>query len=271
VSTAAWLTGSNWEKRIERAKLKAGDSPWAEELLRFYRHILEFQKAVYESVRSATPRANPTRLNLRESLDLHAAAAFLPGLVETVKQWAPAKLRQEAEEFGSLSEEQVHDRLQTAIVLSPRGDAPADFFARAVLQPLAEWIAKNWSAEAPAVAGNKCPSCEGEPQVAILRQEGDGGKRWLLCSFCLTEWEFHRILCPNCGEREHDKLPRFTGEGNPAVRLEACDSCLAYLKSFDLTVDGMIVPLVDDIATAPLDIWAAEKGYRKLQPNLFGV
>ncbi len=263
--------GSNWEKRIERAKLKAEDSPWATELLSFYRHILEYQKSVYESARSANLRANGAPLSLRGSVDLQAAAAFLPGLVETVKQWAPAKLRQEAEEFGSLSQEQIHDRLQTAILPSPCDDAPPAFFARAVLQPLAEWIAKNSSAQTPAEAGNKCPLCEGEPQLAILRQEGDGGKRWLLCSFCLTEWEFHRILCPNCGEREHDKLPRFTGEGNPAVRLEACDSCLAYLKSFDLTVDGMIVPLVDDIATAPLDIWATEKGYRKLQPNLFGV
>jgi formate dehydrogenase maturation protein FdhE len=28
--------------------------------------------------------------------------------------------------------------------------------------------------------------------------------------------------------------------------------------------------VVDEIATAPLDLWAVEHGYRKIQPNLMG-
>ena len=270
MSNAAWSTGSIWEKRVARAKLKFDDSPWAGDLLHFYERILEFQKGVYERVASAKPSATSEQQSLRESIDLETAAAFLPGLLDTVNRWAPEKLRQEAAEFVTFSAEQIHSRLRSGILLSPGSCTPPDFFAHAVLQPLAERLARNRLAQDPTAAGNKCPCCEGDPQLAILRQEGDGGKRWLLCSFCQTEWEFHRILCPNCGERNHENLPRFTGEENPAVRVEACDACQTCLKSFDLTVDGRIVPLVDDIATAPLDIWAAEKGYRKLQPNLFG-
>jgi formate dehydrogenase maturation protein FdhE len=55
-----------------------------------------------------------------------------------------------------------------------------------------------------------------------------------------------------------------------AVRIEACDTCRYYLKSVDRTIDGLAVPVVDEIAAAPLDLWAAEHAYRKIQPNLMG-
>jgi len=115
-----------------------------------------------------------------------------------------------------------------------------------------------------------CPVCGSKPQVAVLRPEGDGGKRFLVCSFCLTEWEFRRILCPICGEEDYQKLPRYSAEDLVAVRVEACDTCKYYLKSVDMTVDGLAVPLVDEIATAPLDLWAAEHGYTKVTLNLMG-
>jgi formate dehydrogenase maturation protein FdhE len=42
------------------------------------------------------------------------------------------------------------------------------------------------------------------------------------------------------------------------------------LKSVDLTVEGLAVPVVDEIATAPLDLWALDRGYKKLQQNVMG-
>jgi formate dehydrogenase maturation protein FdhE len=35
-------------------------------------------------------------------------------------------------------------------------------------------------------------------------------------------------------------------------------------------VDGLAVPLVDEVASVPLDLWAAEHGYKKLEANLMG-
>ena len=104
----------------------------------------------------------------------------------------------------------------------------------------------------------------------MLRPEGDGGKRHLACSLCLTEWEFRRIICPVCEEVDPFKLPRYSAEDPIAVRVDACDTCKSYLKSFDMTVDGLMVPEVDEIATVPLDLWAAEHGYHKFQLNLLG-
>ena len=41
-----------------------------------------------------------------------------------------------------------------------------------------------------------------------------------------------------------------------------------YIKSVDLTVDGLAVPEVDELAAIPLDLWATERGYAKITPNL---
>ena len=116
-----------------------------------------------------------------------------------------------------------------------------------------------------------CPFCGEKPVAAVLRPEGDGAKRFLLCSLCFTEWEFRRLLCPNCGEEDKDKLPIYTADEFPHVRVEACDSCHVYLKAVDLTKNGLAVPEVDELASGALDLWAAEHGYTKLQTNLFGL
>jgi FdhE protein len=52
------------------------------------------------------------------------------------------------------------------------------------------------------------------------------------------------------------------------VRIEACDTCRTYLKTVDLSKDGLAVPLVDDLASLPLDLWARAEGYARLKANL---
>ena len=100
--------------------------------------------------------------------------------------------------------------------------------------------------------------------VGVLRPEGDGGKRSLICSFCRTEWDYLRIACPSCDERREQKLIVYTAPKFESVRIEACDTCKAYIKTVDLTKNGLAVPEVDDIAALPLGLWADEQGYRKL-------
>jgi FdhE protein len=97
---------------------------------------------------------------------------------------------------------------------------------------------------------------------------GDGGQRSLVCSFCLAEWEFRRIVCPGCGEENHAKLPVYTAEELKHVRVEGCDSCRSYIKTVDMTKSGLAEPIVDEMAAIPLDLWAQKQGYTKLQTNL---
>jgi formate dehydrogenase maturation protein FdhE len=54
----------------------------------------------------------------------------------------------------------------------------------------------------------------------------------------------------------------------PHVRLEECRSCSRYIKSFDRRADGSAVPVVDDLATIELDLWAREHGLKRLRANV---
>ena len=104
-----------------------------------------------------------------------------------------------------------------------------------------------------------------------MRPEGEGARRSLLGSLCLTEWDFRRLLCPACGQDKELNLPVYTSEGLPYIRVESCDICHHYLLCVDLSKNGLAVPLVDQMAAAPLDLWAAEKGYTKIATHLLGL
>jgi FdhE protein len=261
----------NWSKRIERAMDLGGQHPGTVEVLAFYGRVLEFQKALYAGFAAQPPPTLDGNAPFREQLDIDAALGKLPALLALVQKTGPSKLAQQAAEIGRRSPEEQRSMLRDFLAAADLDDSgPASFFARALFQPIAEYFAAAPAALLAGFAGSVCPVCGGKPQVAVLRPEGHGGKHFLMCSFCLTEWEFRRILCPICGEEDHAKLPRYAAEGVSVVRIEACDTCKYYLKGVDMTVDGLAVPLVDEIATAPLDLWAAEHGYKKISRNLMG-
>jgi FdhE protein len=79
------------------------------------------------------------------------------------------------------------------------------------------------------------------------------------------------VKCPNCGEEHKDKLPVFVADNIDYVRVDACDTCHSYIKSVDMTKNGRAVPVVDELATLSLSLWAQEKGYAKLEVNLLGI
>jgi FdhE protein len=259
----------DWSRRIERAFDLAVRHPGTAEVLNFYRRVLEFQKDLYEraTARSAPAPDGP----FRERLDVGIAMQQLPALLSLVRGNGPSKLAQEATDLSKDSSERARQALKD-FLKAPDADDDGRyaFFARVLLQPLAEHLAAIPAATLAGFSGMVCPVCDAKPQVAVLRPEGDGGKRFLVCSFCMTEWEFRRVLCPVCGQEDHTKLPRYTAEGISAVRVEACETCHFYLKSVDLTVDGHAVPVVDEVATASLDLWAMENGFQKIRRNLMG-
>jgi FdhE protein len=56
----------------------------------------------------------------------------------------------------------------------------------------------------------------------------------------------------------------------PHMRVDACESCRRYLLSIDLATERGAVPLVDELAAIPLDLYAREQGYSKITTNLMG-
>ncbi len=117
-----------------------------------------------------------------------------------------------------------------------------------------------------------CPTCGAPPVAAVLRDEPQiKGRRTLLCSLCLTEWTFPRTRCPACGEERAEKRPHHVSESWPHVRVEECGSCRSYIKAVDLRENGLAVPVVDELASVELDLWAVEQGLSKLRTNLLGM
>jgi len=237
-----------WTRRIERAAELELEIPAAAELLRFYGTIARFQKGIADRDLPPGPfSAHPAQVPEPLCQDMMR-------LVDLLRRSAPPQLAGAAMDLWMKDD------------WDPADPAPR-FIARAVVQPYAECCARRDSAPT-AAGGSCCPFCGERPVCAVLRPEGDGGKRSLECSLCFTEWEFHRVRCPACGSEDKDRLPVYTAGQFPHLRVEACDACNTYIKCIDLTRDGLAVPEVDEIAAAVLDLWAAEEGYAKLQPNL---
>ena len=109
--------------------------------------------------------------------------------------------------------------------------------------------------------------------MSVLREDkaAETVRRSLVCFYCFLEWEFPRTLCPSCPEDKPEKLPRYTAQEIPWMRVEACDSCKKYVKSVDLTLNWEADPIVDELASTPLDVIARDHGYAKLTPNLAGI
>ena len=262
------MSGFSWDRRIARAGELSKSQPAVAELLSFYQGVARFQKQICEQLAAK---------------DDHSVSVLLPhfaGLFSLVTQTGSPALVTTAKELAQRSREDLLELLTHVWQPSQENDeteeipAEAEFFARALLQPYGEYLAARTKAPEDSGADSgqaHCSFCGSKPHLAVLRPEGDGGKRSLMCGLCSTEWNFRRVVCPNCGEENKDHLPIFVAKEFDYVRVDACDTCRTYIKSIDLTKNGNAVPVVDELATVSLNLWATENNYHKLSPNLFGV
>lgn len=267
-----------WDQRIARARALGLEQASAREALTFYAGLAEYQRALFLTANSARGAAD-----FAGAVDVAAASSAVPDFLVWLERNAPEPLALMA---GSLRDEGTgwpalmrayldrEDPGNTSADEERSVAEPTAFVTEAVLQPFAEAAAidrREHIGRSPTTSGrlaSRCPVCARPPCLGILREEGQGARRTLLCGCCVTEWEYLRVVCPKCLEERFDALPVYTADTFPHVRIEACDTCRRYLKTIDLTKNGLAVPLVDDIASLPLDLWAGEKGYRRLRANL---
>jgi len=115
-----------------------------------------------------------------------------------------------------------------------------------------------------------CPVCGSAPDLGLLKEQAEpseflvakAGRLLLHCSLCGHLWRFPRLVCPSCGEGEHDKLDLFVPEGRERERIHACSTCRRYLVvtnrvDTDAAFDADAAPA----ALAHLDAAAQERGY----------
>jgi FdhE protein len=272
------MTNGKWGVRIARARELASAHPSAAEGLRFYDQIAQFQQSLYAELESKCGTAKEHRPSgtLREELDLFVLLPRFAPFLSVIEKNAPPPLAMSADECrtGGVNvwQGQLVEFWGAGAEEAPPNLSPAQkLLSWMFLQPYAEYLA-DYSLHPPLHATpSKCPLCSSKPGVGVMRVEGDGGKRSLICSLCSHEWEFRRIVCPACGEEDVHKLAVFSAPELSHVRVEACDTCHGYIKTVDLTKDGHAVPVVDELATIPLNLWAADHGYTKLHANLLGI
>ena len=107
-----------------------------------------------------------------------------------------------------------------------------------------------------------CPVCGSWPLLAEFR--GLEQTRFLRCGLCAAGWEFPRLQCPFCTNRDHHQLGYFHVEQEEdKFRAATCEVCHSYVKIAS-TLEALDGPqlLVMDVATLHLDLAALERGYR---------
>jgi formate dehydrogenase maturation protein FdhE len=257
---------ARWEQRIRRAHDLQSEHPAAQQILRFYEAILKFQGEVARSSESELRSGTP----LRQQIELSSLLTAMPALLAVSIRTGTQTLQSSARELQAEGERRWRTLFENAVSGNQAEiEAPEGFFVQACLQPAAETL----QLQSPAVPNyikSICPICDGLAQLSVLRPEGEGASRSLICSFCLREWAFRRLACPWCGEENKESLPRYSAEECNHVYVDACDTCRRYVKAVDMSKNGLAVPLVDEAAFAVLDVWAANHGYKKLSRNLIG-
>jgi hypothetical protein len=113
-------------------------------------------------------------------------------------------------------------------------------------------------ADLSAWARGFCPLCGGEPDLAVITPSAE---RHLICGRCSLHWNFETLTCPFCNNSDRSRITSFaTTDG--LYRVYACDACHRYLKCYDARRAARpVMPVVDSVATLPLDAAAMQRGY----------
>jgi FdhE protein len=277
------MTPNKWDQRIHRAAELASSYPFAAEGLRFYERIAMFQKNFYGEIQKSLTGAARISADrpVRDEFDPFLLLPKFPGFLALINQIAPqplALLAAEVEREGPIG---WQHRIERFWLQDPTASASSkdqadkvlteNLLAWIFLQPYAEYLADH--RELAQVNGTPltCPVCGFRPIVGVFRPEGDGAKKSLICMLCAHEWAFRRIYCPACGEEREPHMGFYSAPEIPHIRVDVCETCRTYMKTVDLTKNGLAIPIVDELAALPFDLWAHEKGYHKLQINLVGI
>ncbi|MGV8073104.1 MAG: formate dehydrogenase accessory protein FdhE [Syntrophobacteraceae bacterium] len=112
-----------------------------------------------------------------------------------------------------------------------------------------------------------CPTCGAKPLLSVLTAHEEGRRRNLVCGLCKTQWNVRRLGCPHCGSENEDNLGIFELEYEPNLRIEFCNLCRGYLKTW--AGQGEAPRFFSDWATLHLDAIAAERGYLRAGASLY--
>lgn len=253
-----------WPDRRRRTGELVQRYPHAAEMLNLYRALLDVQERAFRVARSESLRPADAAG--------FSAARVMPDVVDVTVTSGPRQLAQAASErFVAAEPESL-----VASWLRSDEQAPVErYLARASAGPVLEAMGEvaGLACQGPQDERH-CPTCSGLPQLSYFGVTNEAlvtGPRYLLCSRCGNTWTYARMVCASCGENTTPKLAIYgQTEPFPHARVDACETCRRYLLTFDLRKDTRTVPIVDELAALPLDLYAQEHGMTKIVPNLMG-
>jgi len=158
--------------------------------------------------------------------------------------------------------------------ISPRNSPsdPSEFLALTFLQPMPNSSAPGFRFNSRATLIPCALSAAANPRWPCCVRLGEGARRNLLCGFCLCEWEFRRIVLPRLRrERTTPNSPSIPLPSSLHPRGMFATPAIPTLSPSTSARTALADPLVDELASVPLDLWAQDRGYAKLHPNLLAM
>jgi FdhE protein len=113
-----------------------------------------------------------------------------------------------------------------------------------------------------------CPTCGSLPAMAQLVGVDPGSIRRLSCGGCGTRWRYGRTMCPFC-EADTQRLSAVTVEGEGGLRIDYCESCGGYLKTY--VGEGSESVLLADWTSLHLDVVAIDRGLSRQAVSLYDL
>ncbi len=114
-----------------------------------------------------------------------------------------------------------------------------------------------------------CPTCGSLPAMAHLVGTDPARTRFLSCGCCSTRWQYRRVGCPFCENQDDHRLAVLMVEGEKYLRIDYCQSCNGYLKTY--CGQGNEDILLADWTSIHLDLVAGERGLSRVARSLYEV
>lgn len=250
--------------RAARLEALAAGHP-AAPFLALLARLARGQEAAVREVRcGARPGAAPGThgSRLETGPEWRAMLRVVLGAVRGLELPAPA---QEAIARLHAAPEAELESLAAGVLAAHPVDLATAPFVGAALQAQFSALAAGLDAAALPLAQAVCPACGFAPVAATVG--GVDRLRYVTCGLCATEWHVPRVQCAVCRSTERISYYEIA-DAPPGVKAEACGSCHAYLKVFDLQHVTGAEPLADDAATLVLDVLLGEQGWRRAGRNL---
>lgn len=113
-----------------------------------------------------------------------------------------------------------------------------------------------------------CPTCGSLPAMAQLAGKDPGRRRLMSCGCCRTRWQYARTGCPFC-ETESHRLAAVGVEGARGLRIDYCETCHGYLKTYDGEGDEPV--MLADWTSLHIDVLAMDRGFKRFAPSLYDL